>query len=81
MQHNNFRKVFSDRIQKLMIDNNLTIIQFAAKTQISRATISNWLDQNNVNRKLYGFENLLKLVKYFECSVDYLFGLGDRFEE
>ncbi len=58
---------FYSRIKKLRIDNGLSQDELAKKLNVSRQAVSKW--ESGV---LPDVNNLVKISKFFDCSIDYL---------
>lgn len=65
---------FAERLNELMEEENLTNKDLEKRSGCPSTSISAWRTKN-VYPKL---SNQLKLSKYFQCSIDYLFGLTDN---
>ncbi len=68
--HNINMNKFSERLNLLRTENNLTRSQLAEKLSVSVRLISYW---ENGKRECC-FDMLIKLSKIFNCTVDYLLG-------
>ena len=64
---------FSEQLNGLRIESNLSRVQLAEKLNVSVRLISYW---ENGQREC-DFDMLIKIAEFFECSLDYLFGLTD----
>lgn len=58
---------FSNKLQKLRKDSNLSQEQLASKLRVSRQAISKW-----ELGTLPDINNLVKISNFFDCSLDYL---------
>lgn len=67
---------FQERLQDLLIENNLSRLQLANAIGISSTTINGYFNKNYFPQ----IEIAIKIAKYFNCSLDYLFGLSDNIE-
>lgn len=61
-------EIISERINDLMLENNLNGEQLALAIGVSYPAVSLW--KNNAND--ISIDNLFNLAKLFKCSVDYL---------
>ncbi len=65
---------FQERLQELLIDNNLNRLQLSRKINVHHETINGYFNDN-----LYPEIHIAKrMADYFGCSLDYLFGLSDK---
>ena len=65
---------FQERLQELIMDNNLNRLQLSKILKISSTTINGYFNNN-----YYPQINIaLEMARYFNCSLDYLFGLSDE---
>ena len=65
---------FQERLKDLLEENNLTRLKLANLLNISSTTINGYF-----NNSYYPDINIaIKIAKYFNCSLDYLFGLSDN---
>ena len=64
---------FSEQLNGLRIENNLSRIQLAEKLNVSVRLISYW---ENGQREC-DFDMLIKIAELFSISVDYLLGRED----
>ena len=62
---------FSERLDELMFDNQLTVKMLTKEINIQRATINRYLS----GEVLPSLQTAVKLADLFHCSVDYLLGL------
>ena len=58
---------FSEKLQKLRKQNGLSQEQLAEKLNVSRQAISKW-EMGTIP----DMENMVKIGRYFDCSLDYL---------
>lgn len=58
---------FAEKLQKLRKQNGLSQEQLAEKLNVSRQAVSKW-EMGTIP----DMENMLKLGRYFDCSLDYL---------
>jgi len=64
---------FQERLQDLLIENSLSRLQLAKKIGVTSETINGYF-----NRNLYPEIKIAdKMAKFFNCSLDYLFGLSE----
>ncbi len=64
---------FPLRLRKLLHINHITPYKLAKDCRFGSSTVSKWL----LKKCLPGIDSLIKLAKYFNCSVDYLVGRED----
>lgn len=62
------REIFSRKIKRLRKENNMTMEELAEKLKLKKSSISMW--ENNCN--VPDIFNLLKIIKIFNTSFDYL---------
>ena len=67
------RNKFSERINELRIENNLSRAELAQKLNVSVRLISYW---ENGQREC-DFDMLIKIADLFSVSIDYLLGRKD----
>ena len=67
------RNKFSERINELRIENNLSRAELAQKLNVSVRLISYW---ENGQREC-DFDMLIKIADIFSVSIDYLLGRKD----
>lgn len=66
---------FLERLQDLLNENNLSRLQLSKKIRISFETLNGYF-----NKGFYPeFGIAVKIAKYFNCSLDYLMGLSDEY--
>ncbi len=63
---------FSENLNELAFDKNLTFEEFAKAVEIDRSVIYKYLRKEC----LPTLPNLIKIADYFDCSADYLLGLS-----
>lgn len=68
---------FSERLQELMFSNNISAGELAERIGVDSATIYKWLSKEYFPSSPPFF----RLLEYFQCSADYLFGLTDDYPE
>ena len=61
---------FIEILQDLLADNNLSLRQLGKETGINHGQLSRYLQGHTMR-----IDVALRLAKYFDCSLDYLFGL------
>ena len=66
---------FSQILKDLCIDKGIKIFNLAESTGIDDGTLSK--SANNIS--VPTVKNLVKLANYFECSLDYIIGLTDKY--
>ncbi len=64
---------FQERLQELLDENNLSRLQLAKSLNISSTTINGYFN-NGYYPKI---EIAIDMANYFNCSLDFLFGLSD----
>lgn len=68
------KNLFSERIKKLRLENNLSQEKLANILHLSRTAITCW----ETRGKEPNFDTILDLATYFKVSTDYLLGLVDE---
>lgn len=63
-------KLFSERVRKLRLDNNMTMDALAEKLNITKSRISMWENNGTVPRE----DVLIQLSRLYGVSIDYLLG-------
>lgn len=67
---------FQERLQDLLIENDLSRLQLAKNIGISFETLNGYF-----NKDFYPELNVaIKISRYFNCSLQYLMGLTDEFK-
>ncbi len=64
---------FQERLQELLVENNMSRLQLSKQLNISSTTINGYFN-NNYYPKI---EIAIAMSKFFNCSLDFLFGLSD----
>ena len=64
---------FQERLKELLEDNNLSRLQLAKILNISSTTINGYFNKNYYPN----IEIAVAMSKYFNCSLNFLFGLTD----
>ncbi len=64
---------FQERLEELLVENNLSRLQLSKILNISSTTINGYFN-NNYYPKI---EIAISMSIYFNCSLDFLFGLSD----
>ena len=64
---------FQERLKELLVENNLSRLQLSKILNISSTTINGYFN-NNYYPKI---EIAISMSIYFDCSLDFLFGLSD----
>ena len=64
---------FQERLQELLVENDLSRLQLAKSLNISSTTINGYFN-NGYYPKI---EIAIAIADYFNCSLDFLFGLSD----
>lgn len=65
---------FQERLQDLLIENNLSRLQLSKKIGISFETINGYFNKNFYPELTVA----IKIANYFDCSLHYLMGLTDK---
>ena len=68
---------FSETLDELIKRRDLTATELGKQIEIDRSTITKYL----VKRSLPKLQYAIKIVDYFGCSLDYLFGLTNDYKE
>lgn len=66
---------FQERLQELLTDNNLSRLQLSKIIGVTSTTINGYFNDDYYPQ----IDIAIKIVKYFNCSLDYLFGFSDKF--
>lgn len=66
--------MLSKRIKELRISLGLNQVQFGKSLNVTKQTISNW-ENDNIQPSV---DMLLKIVRLYSVSADYLLGIDDR---
>jgi transcriptional regulator with XRE-family HTH domain len=66
-------KIFAERLKALRIEKNLTLVALAELTGLGISTLSQY---ENGEREVKTV-NLLKIMKFFDVTADYLLGASD----
>lgn len=64
--------MMSEKIRQLRRNFNLSQVDLVAKLGVTKQCVSNWENDNT----LPSIDMLVKLVKFFSVSTDYLLGLS-----
>jgi DNA-binding XRE family transcriptional regulator len=64
---------FQERLQDLILENNINRLQLAKILSISSTTINGYFNNNYYPQ----IDIAVKMADYFNCSLDYLFGLSE----
>lgn len=67
---------FQERLQELLEEHSLKRIHLAKIIEVSSTTINDYFNKNYYPR----IDIAYKMANYFECSLNYLFGLTDTKE-
>jgi len=68
-----YMKIFGERLRELRTEKGLTQKQLAQELQVNHASIVDW----EIRDMEPAYETLVKIVKFFDVSADYLLGLRD----
>lgn len=63
---------FQESLKELLEDNNLSRLQLAKNIGADYSTINGYFNKNYYPQ----LDIAMKIVKYFNCSLDYLYGLS-----
>ena len=61
---------FAERLKQLIKNRNCTCLDIAHDMEINETSVYSWKN----GKRVPNLDNLLKLSKFFDCSVDYLLG-------
>lgn len=61
---------FSIALRKILEKNNCTRYRFQKDTGISRQLVDDWYN----GKRIPSIDSVIKVAKYFDCTVDYLLG-------
>ena len=61
---------FSERLRTLFEQSGVSQYQFIVQTKTSWSVLYNWL----IGKTLPSVDNLVKVAKFFDCSVDFVLG-------
>lgn len=67
---------FGEKLQNLRKENGLSQEQLAEKLNVSRQAVSKW-----ESGALPDVDNIVKISSFFDCSLDYLLGNGEKIKE
>jgi len=65
---------FSKRLFEIMLERNISNAELSRESGISTARLSNFYN----GKDMPSIKNAFKLVNYFSCTFNYLFGLSDE---
>lgn len=65
---------FQERLQDLLDENNFSRLKLAQSVGVSSTTINGYFNNNYYPQ----IDIAIKISKYFNCSLDYLFGISDN---
>ncbi len=66
-------KIFSKNLRELILDKDISIAELSKASRVSRVQISRYLHKNEIPT----LKIANRLANYFDCSLDYLFGLSE----
>ena len=66
-------ETFAERLKELRTEKNLTQVELAKATSLSKSAISFW----ESGERTPNINAIIVLAKFFEVSADYLIGLED----
>ncbi len=67
---------FQERLQELLVENNISRLKLSKSLNISSTTINGYFNKNYYPK----IEIAITMSNYFNCSLDFLFGLSDKKE-
>ena len=67
---------FSERLNELMFDNQLTVEKLSKAIECNDSSIYDWISGKANYMPL--LVNIIKLADYFQCSIDFLIGLENE---
>lgn len=70
-----YRKIFADRLRELLEIHEESIKNLSQKTGVTGSGIYGYLSELHVPN----LENAIKISDYFECPLDFFFGLCDKY--
>lgn len=65
--------IFAERLCELMQESRISVDTIAQQLQLNSSAFYKWIRKVSVPN----FDNAILLANYFNCSLDYLFGLND----
>ena len=65
---------FQERLQELLVDNNMSRLQLSKILNVSSTTINGYFNNNYYPT----IDIAISMSKFFKCSLDFLFGLSDK---
>lgn len=65
--------IFTERLKELRLDKNLTLVELAKETGLSKSAIGLWEN----GQRIPNAKAIIALAKFFGVSSDYLLGLCD----
>jgi len=63
-----------ERLNELMLDKNVDSKKLASDLSVAPQSVNNW----KANRTDLGLSYLIRLCRYFQCSLDYLVGRSEH---
>lgn len=72
----NYCEYFSDTLKDLMSERQITIKILSEQTKIRLSRLYEFINE----KRLPSLENAIKIAEYFHCSLDYLFGFSNNYE-
>lgn len=66
-------EIFTENLKELINESNKSLRQLAAESGVSAMQYSRYL-----NGSIPTIDIILKIAKFFDCSLDYLFGLSNE---
>ncbi len=67
---------FKDRLQELISENDINRLKLAKSLDISSTTINGYFNKDYFPQ----IDIAIKIATYFDCSLDFLFGISDKKE-
>ena len=71
---NKGKSKFSIRLKTLRLKNNLTYVELSKLLLVNKSTVYDWENRG----KEPSYFTLIKLVKLFNTSIDYILGITDK---
>jgi len=66
-----YLSIFVDIINDYLVKENITINQFSKRINVAERAVAKWMSMDYFPK----IECVIKISDYFNCSIDYLFGL------
>ena len=68
------RETFAERLRGLLVERRCSQVTLAKAIGVSNATVSDYLSL----KKQPSIENMMRIAKYFDVSLDYLVGWAEE---